>query len=235
VFFLSLFLAIFSYKKQQAWHWVAVGLLTDFSLRFYAGAGISPLGSLAQLVAAGMDLVLPRMGVKTAPVWGAGVLLALLLAARALPPSPGFYVAACAAKCCINQPACRSCTPRLPRTFRAATPARRPAQAVCRVCGRRVLSHHRRAAVCPRLAGKRQRQRQVKLAQWAAASKGSFAIHHRSLPPPASLVLTVIRLLNAAWCCRNCQCRLQPRWLPSSPFSPAWRPSSTSVPVREHP
>ena len=28
-------LAIFSYKKQQAWHWVAVGLLVDFCLRFY--------------------------------------------------------------------------------------------------------------------------------------------------------------------------------------------------------
>lgn len=35
VFFISLFLAIFSYKKEQAWHWVAVGLLVDFCLRFY--------------------------------------------------------------------------------------------------------------------------------------------------------------------------------------------------------
>lgn len=35
VFFISLFLAIFAYKKEQSWHWVAVGLLTDFCLRFY--------------------------------------------------------------------------------------------------------------------------------------------------------------------------------------------------------
>ena len=38
VFFLSLFLAIFAFKKQQSWHWVAVGLLTDFCLRFYVRA-----------------------------------------------------------------------------------------------------------------------------------------------------------------------------------------------------
>ena len=35
VFFISLFLAIFAYKKHQPWHWVAVGLLVDFCLRFY--------------------------------------------------------------------------------------------------------------------------------------------------------------------------------------------------------
>lgn len=39
VFFVSLFLAIFSYKKEQSWHWVAVGLLTDFCLRFYVRGG----------------------------------------------------------------------------------------------------------------------------------------------------------------------------------------------------
>lgn len=72
VFFTSLFLAIFSYKKATSWHWVAVGLLTDFCLRFYAGDGISPLGSLAMLGAAAIDLVGPRLGFKTGPVWGAG-------------------------------------------------------------------------------------------------------------------------------------------------------------------
>ena len=36
---MSLFLAIFSYKKEQSWHWVAVGLLVDFCLRFYVRRG----------------------------------------------------------------------------------------------------------------------------------------------------------------------------------------------------
>lgn len=45
---------------------------TDFCLRFYAGAGISPLGSLGMAAAAAMDLILPRLGVKTGPIWGAG-------------------------------------------------------------------------------------------------------------------------------------------------------------------
>jgi hypothetical protein len=114
VFFLALLLAIFSYKKQQAWHWVAVGLLADFCLRFYAGAGISPLGSLAQLVAAGMDLVLPRMGVKTAPVWGAGAPRAQLAAAvllssvSCLPPP---HVVACSAWHRVRQSAGRGYSP----------------------------------------------------------------------------------------------------------------------------
>lgn len=72
VFVIALLLAVFSYKKEQSWHWVAVGLLVDFCLRFYAGAGISPLGSVAMMSAAAIDLVLPRLGIKTAPVWGAG-------------------------------------------------------------------------------------------------------------------------------------------------------------------
>ncbi|PSC70111.1 C4-dicarboxylate ABC transporter [Micractinium conductrix] len=72
VFFISLFLAIFSYKKEQAWHWVAVGLLVDFCLRFYAGAGISPLGSLAMLAASAIDLIGSWTGRETGPVWGAG-------------------------------------------------------------------------------------------------------------------------------------------------------------------
>lgn len=37
-----------------------------------AGDGISPLGSLAMLGAAAIDLVGPRLGFKTGPVWGAG-------------------------------------------------------------------------------------------------------------------------------------------------------------------
>lgn len=37
------------------------------------GAGISPLGAVAQLLAALWDLVGPRLfGLKTGPVWGAG-------------------------------------------------------------------------------------------------------------------------------------------------------------------
>jgi tellurite resistance protein len=73
VFILSTLLAILAYQKNQDWHWVAVGLLTDFCLRFYAGAGISPLGSIAMFAVALWDLVAPRwFGRKTGPVWGAG-------------------------------------------------------------------------------------------------------------------------------------------------------------------
>ena len=61
-----------SYQKKTSWNWVAVGMLVDFCLRFYAGAGVSPLGSLGMLAAAAIDLVLPKLGIKTAPVWGAG-------------------------------------------------------------------------------------------------------------------------------------------------------------------
>ncbi|KAL4537156.1 hypothetical protein Ndes2526B_g04932 [Nannochloris sp. 'desiccata'] len=70
---ISTLLAILAYKKDQSWHWVAVGLLTDFCLRFYAGAGISPLGSIAMFTAAAWDLVGPRwFNRQTGPVWGAG-------------------------------------------------------------------------------------------------------------------------------------------------------------------
>jgi len=73
VFILSTLLAILAYKKDQSWHWVAVGLLTDFCLRFYAGAGISPLGSIAMFTVAMWDLVGPRwFNRQTGPVWGAG-------------------------------------------------------------------------------------------------------------------------------------------------------------------
>lgn len=37
-----------------------------------AGAGISPLGSLAMLCAAGIDLASLWLGFRTGPVWGAG-------------------------------------------------------------------------------------------------------------------------------------------------------------------
>lgn len=38
IFFISLFIAILSYKKDQSWHWVSVGMLVDFCLRFYVSA-----------------------------------------------------------------------------------------------------------------------------------------------------------------------------------------------------
>ena len=41
-------------------------------LLLQAGAGISPIGGVAMLASALMDLVLPRLGVKAGPVWGAG-------------------------------------------------------------------------------------------------------------------------------------------------------------------
>ena len=63
---------MFSYQEKASWSWVAVGMLVDFCLRFYAGAGVSPLGSLGMLAAAAIDLLLPKLGIKTAPVWGAG-------------------------------------------------------------------------------------------------------------------------------------------------------------------
>jgi tellurite resistance protein len=73
VFILSTLLAILAYKKNQSWHWVAVGLLTDFCLRFYGGAGISPLGSIAMFAVAFWDLIGPRVfGRQTGPLWGAG-------------------------------------------------------------------------------------------------------------------------------------------------------------------
>jgi len=73
VMVITIILAALAYKKEQSYHWLAVGLLTDFCLRFYGGAGISPLGSIAMLVAAIWDFVGPRFfGRETGPVWGAG-------------------------------------------------------------------------------------------------------------------------------------------------------------------
>ncbi len=70
---ISTLLAILAYQKNQSWHWIAVGLLTDFCLRFYGGAGISPLGSIAMFAVGLWDLVAPRwFGRETGPVWGAG-------------------------------------------------------------------------------------------------------------------------------------------------------------------
>ena len=73
VWVLSLLLAILAYKKEQSWHWVAVGLLTDFCIRFYGGAGISPLGSIALFAVALYDLIMPRLFKRECgPIWGAG-------------------------------------------------------------------------------------------------------------------------------------------------------------------
>lgn len=35
IFVLSLLIAILAYRKNTQWHWVSVGLLVDFCLRFY--------------------------------------------------------------------------------------------------------------------------------------------------------------------------------------------------------
>lgn len=72
VFVIGTLIACLAYQKNTSWHWVSVGLCVDFCLRFYAGAGISPLGAIAQLTTAIMDLVLPACGIKSGPVWGAG-------------------------------------------------------------------------------------------------------------------------------------------------------------------
>lgn len=52
-------------------HQVRPGFLP---IALQGGAGISPLGSVAMMVAAAIDLVLPWLGRKTGPVWGAGAL-----------------------------------------------------------------------------------------------------------------------------------------------------------------
>lgn len=73
VFIISVILAALAYQEKTAYAWLAVGLLTDFCLRFYAGAGISPLGSLAMLGVALWDWVAPALlGHASGPVWGAG-------------------------------------------------------------------------------------------------------------------------------------------------------------------
>ena len=77
VFVLSVLLAVFAYKEKKQWSWLSVGLLTDFSLRLYGGAGISPIGSIGMLLVALLDLVQPRVfprykGYFSEPRWGAG-------------------------------------------------------------------------------------------------------------------------------------------------------------------
>lgn len=72
VFVISTLIAVLAYQKKTSWHWVSTGLLVDFCLRFYGGAGISPLGSIAQIMTAAMDLILPACGIASGPIWGAG-------------------------------------------------------------------------------------------------------------------------------------------------------------------
>ena len=73
VFVLCVIIAALSYQKKTSVKWLAVGLLTDFCLRLYGGAGISPLGSISMFIAAFWDLVGPfAFKRNTGPVWGAG-------------------------------------------------------------------------------------------------------------------------------------------------------------------
>lgn len=73
VFVICVVIAALSYKEIKQYKWLSVGLLTDFCLRLYGGAGISPLGSIAMLITAVWDLIGPRVfGRETGPVWGAG-------------------------------------------------------------------------------------------------------------------------------------------------------------------
>lgn len=72
IFILTVLLAALAYKKEASWRWVSVGVLTDFCMRMYGGGGVSPLGSLATFLVAVWDLVAPKFGIKTGPVWGAG-------------------------------------------------------------------------------------------------------------------------------------------------------------------
>ena len=73
VFVVAVLLAALAYKEDRSWRWVSVGLLVDFCLRFYGGAGISPLGSNAMLAVGMWDLVVPwLLKRETGPVWGAG-------------------------------------------------------------------------------------------------------------------------------------------------------------------
>lgn len=73
VFVICVIIAALSYQEKRSVKWLSVGLLTDFCLRLYGGAGISPVGSLAMFVVAVWDLVGPAVfGRSTGPVWGAG-------------------------------------------------------------------------------------------------------------------------------------------------------------------
>lgn len=63
----SVLLTVFYKRHPHAWNWVAVGMLSDFALRFYAGAGISPLGSVAMLLTAMADLFFPMLNIKSVP------------------------------------------------------------------------------------------------------------------------------------------------------------------------
>jgi len=73
VFVVCVVIAAMSYLEYRSVKWLSVGLLTDFCLRFYGGAGVSPLGSISMLVVALWDLVGGRwLGRATGPVWGAG-------------------------------------------------------------------------------------------------------------------------------------------------------------------
>lgn len=73
VFVITVIIAALAYKEEKSYKWLSVGLLTDFCLRLYGGAGISPLGSNAMFITALWDLLGPRvLGKKTGPVWGAG-------------------------------------------------------------------------------------------------------------------------------------------------------------------
>lgn len=73
VFIISLLLAIFAYKKQTAWHWVAVGLLVDFCLRFYVSEAAAGPGRCSSLLATATQLAAarappaPHAGTPTAP------------------------------------------------------------------------------------------------------------------------------------------------------------------------
>ena len=73
VFVICVIIAALSYQEKRSIKWLSVGLLTDFCLRLYGGAGISPLGSLAMFTTAVWDFVGPRAFKRsTGPVWGAG-------------------------------------------------------------------------------------------------------------------------------------------------------------------
>lgn len=73
VFAIAVLLAVFAYQKKEAWHWVAVGLLADFVLRFLAGARYSPVGNIALLTAGLYDKVGPSLlGRPTGPIKTAG-------------------------------------------------------------------------------------------------------------------------------------------------------------------
>ena len=78
VFVISLLLAIFAYKKEQSWHWVAVGLLVDFCLRFY----VSPLRPLCLAAPAQLQ------GAPLPPSCSTHISLAQHLRRRRAPASP---------------------------------------------------------------------------------------------------------------------------------------------------